>query len=60
LGLDLGGFDLEIKDQNEKIAQLRRKDAEIDQYLNLLERGHSLDEEGQLKLAQEVYDLLGR
>jgi proteasome assembly chaperone (PAC2) family protein len=60
LGLDLGGFDLEIKGQNEKIAELRKKDAEIDQYLNLLERGHSLDEEGQLKLAQEVYDLLGR
>jgi proteasome assembly chaperone (PAC2) family protein len=60
LGLDLGGFDLEIKDQNEKIAQLRRENAEINQYINLLEKGHRLDEEGQLKLAQEVYELLGK
>jgi proteasome assembly chaperone (PAC2) family protein len=60
LGLDLGGFDLEIKDQNEKIAQLRRENAEINQYINLLEKGHRLDEEEQLKLAQEVYELLGK
>ncbi len=59
-GLDLGGFDLEIRDQNEKIAQLRRENAEINQYINLLESGHRLDEEGQLKLAQEVYELLGK
>jgi cell division protein FtsB len=60
LGLDLGGFDLEIRDQNEKIAQLRRENAEINQYINLLESGHRLDEEGQLKLVQEVYELLGK
>ena len=60
LGLDLGGFDLEIRDQNEKIAQLRREHAEINQYMNLLEKGHPLDKEGQLKLVQEVYELLGK
>lgn len=60
LGLDLGGFDLEIKDQNEKIAQLRRKDTEIDKYIELLEKGQRLDEEEQLKLAQEIYELLGK
>jgi hypothetical protein len=58
--LDLGGFDLEIRDQNEKIAQFRRKDAEIDKYIELLEKGQRLGEEGQLKLAQEVYELLGK
>ncbi len=60
LGLDLGGFDFEIKDQNEKIAQLRRENAEVNQYLTLLESGHRLDEEEQLKLAQEIYELLGK
>ena len=60
LGIDLGEFDLEIKYQNEKIAQLRRKDAQIDKYIELLEKGQRLDEEEQLKLAQEIYELLGK
>jgi proteasome assembly chaperone (PAC2) family protein len=60
LGLDLGEFDLEIRDQNEKIAQLRKEDAEINKYINMLESGQRLNEEEQLKLAQEVYELLGK
>ena len=60
LGLDLGEFDLEIRDQNKKIAQLRKEDAEINKYINMLESGQRLNEEEQLKLAQEVYELLGK
>jgi proteasome assembly chaperone (PAC2) family protein len=59
LGLDLGGFDLEIRDQNEKIAELRKEDAEINKYISMLESGLRLDEEEQLKLAEKVYELLG-
>jgi cell division protein FtsB len=60
LGLNLGGFDLEIRDQNKKIAQLRKENAEINRYINMLESGLKLDEGEQLKLAEEVYELLGK
>jgi len=58
LGLDLGELDLEIRNQNEKIAQLRKENAEINKYINQLESGLSLNEEEQVKLAREVYQLL--
>ncbi len=58
LGLDLGQLDLEIRNQYEKIAGLRREDTEIDEYINRLESGLSLNEEEQVKLAREVYELL--
>ena len=58
LGLDLGEFDLEIRYQNEKISRLRKEDAEIDKYISALENGRKLDEEEQLKLAREIYELL--
>jgi proteasome assembly chaperone (PAC2) family protein len=57
LGLDLEGFDSEIKYQNEKIAQLRREDSEINKYISMLESGQRLNEEEQLKLARGVYEL---
>ena len=60
LGLDLGGFDLEIRDQDEKIAQLRTGNTEINKYISQLESGLGLDEDEQLKLAEEVYELLGK
>ena len=60
LGLDLGELDVEVRDQNEKIAQLRKENAEIDKYIDLLEKGQKLEEEEHLKLAQEVYEILGR
>jgi proteasome assembly chaperone (PAC2) family protein len=60
LGLNLGEFDLEIRDQNEKIAQLRKENAEINKYICMLESGLRLDEEEQLKLAEKVYGLLGK
>ena len=58
LGLDFWELDLEIRSQNEKIAQLRRENAEINKYINQLESGLSLNEEEQVKLAREVYELL--
>jgi len=58
LGLDLGQLDLEIRNQYEKIAQLRRADAEIDRYINRLESGLTLNEEEQVRVAREVYELL--
>jgi proteasome assembly chaperone (PAC2) family protein len=58
LDLDSGELDNEIRDQNEKIAQLRRDDAEIDQLITQLESGLKLNEEEQLKLAQGVYEVL--
>jgi len=59
LGMNLGEFDLEIRDLNEKIAELRKEDAEINKYISMLESGLRLDEEEQLKLAEKVYELLG-
>jgi len=58
LGLDLGKFDLEIGNQNEKIARLREENAEINEYINRLETGLSLNEEEQVRLAREVYETL--
>ncbi|GAI44774.1 unnamed protein product, partial [marine sediment metagenome] len=51
LGLDLGELDSDIGNQNEKIARLREEDAEIDEYINRLESGLSLNEEEQVRLA---------
>ena len=58
LGLDLGELDLEIRDQYEKIAELRRENPEIDRYVNRLETSLSLNEPEQVKLARGVYELL--
>jgi len=57
LGLDLGVFDLEMRYHNEKIAELRKEDAQINNYISRLETGQRLDEEEQLKLARAVYNL---
>jgi proteasome assembly chaperone (PAC2) family protein len=58
LNLDLTEFDSAIREQDEKITLLRQENAEIDQYLKLLESGLTLDEEEQLKLAREIYSRL--
>ncbi|MCK4464084.1 MAG: PAC2 family protein, partial [Bacteroidales bacterium] len=58
LRLDLGKFDLEIGNQNEKIARLREENTEINEYINRLETGLSLNEEEQVRLAREVYETL--
>jgi len=58
LGLDLEEFDLKIGSQNERIALLRADNAEINEYINQLETGFTLNEEEQVKLARAVYEVL--
>jgi proteasome assembly chaperone (PAC2) family protein len=58
LGLDFRGLDLEARNQNEKIAWLRKENAEINKYVNWLESGLSLNEEEQVSLAREVHEVL--
>jgi len=58
LGLDLEEFDLKIGSQNERIARLRSDNAEINEYINQLESGLTLNEEEQVKLARAVYEIL--
>ncbi len=60
LGLDLEEFDLKIGSQNERIARLRSDNAEINEYINQLESGLTLNEEEQVKLARAVYEVLER
>jgi proteasome assembly chaperone (PAC2) family protein len=60
LGMDLGEFDLEISDLNEKMARLRKEDAEINKYITTLESGLGLDEDEQLKVSEKVYEYLGK
>ena len=58
LDLDLTGLDLEIKNQSERLAQLRREDSQTEQYIRTLEMGISLNEEEQLTLARTVTEFL--
>lgn len=58
LFLDLKELDSKIKGQNERIARLRRENAEADGYLCRLERGGDLDKEERMKLAKAVYGIL--
>ncbi len=58
LGLDLSEFDLKIQEQNGKIAQLRLDNVEINESIERLEKGLMPDEEQQLKLTKEIFDLL--
>ena len=58
LGLDFTGLDSEIKEQNEKLALLRKENPEIDKYIRTLEVGISLNEEEQLRLARGVTEFL--
>lgn len=58
LGLDLRGFTLEVRKQNEKLARLREENPEINKSIQMLERGVPLTREEQMELAQEVYELL--
>jgi predicted ATP-grasp superfamily ATP-dependent carboligase len=60
LGLDLGGFDADIRDQNEKLSQLRGENVDVDRWIHLLETGETLEEEDQLKLTKEVGDHLNK
>lgn len=57
LDLDLEEFDSETKMQEEKLFWFRRENPEIDKHIQKLETGNRLDEEEQLKLIREIYDL---
>jgi proteasome assembly chaperone (PAC2) family protein len=58
LNLDFEKIELDIKEQNEKIDSLRDNDERINKYISLIESGIHLNEEDQLKLAKEIYELL--
>ncbi len=60
LGLDFTALDSDIKDQDEKLAQLRREDPQTDKYIRTLEIGMGLNEEEQVKLAHTVTDFLAK
>ena len=51
---------MKIGSQNERIALLRADNAEINEYINQLESGLTLNEEEQVKLARAVYEILQR
>ncbi|MBA7702071.1 hypothetical protein ES703_110824 [subsurface metagenome] len=57
LELDLGEFNLKIKRQNEKLARLREENPEVNKSIEMLERGLSLSENEQVKLAEQVSEL---
>jgi proteasome assembly chaperone (PAC2) family protein len=58
LALDLDRFQIGAMVQNQRIAQLRKEDAETDQLVRRLESGENLSEEEQLKLTRDIYDVL--
>ena len=58
LGLDLRELDEEIGRQKGKISRLREENSEINMSIGMLERGFSLSEEEQMRLAREVYQAL--
>lgn len=60
LGLPLAVLDEKIRQQDERLALLRKQDAEIDKLIRILEMGLSLSEEEQLRLARGVTDFLGK
>lgn len=58
LALDLSEFDSRIRSQEERIARLREANSEINDSMRHLENGLALNEEEQLKLTKQVYDVL--
>ena len=60
LELNLGSFDGKIRDQSERLSQLRKENVDVDQWIHLLEAGEMLEEEDQSKLTKEVRDCLSR
>jgi proteasome assembly chaperone (PAC2) family protein len=60
LNMDIEEFDSKIKEQNEKIDLLREEKPEVNKYISLLESGLSLDEDDQLKLTKNIYEIFKR
>jgi proteasome assembly chaperone (PAC2) family protein len=58
LGLDLSDLDRENEAQNQKIADLRGKSGEVDEWLKKLENNQGLSEEDSQKLAKEIDQFL--
>ena len=58
LGLDFTDLDEEVARQNEKIAQVRIRFPEIDNYIQKLESNLSLTQEENEKLVQEIEESL--
>jgi proteasome assembly chaperone (PAC2) family protein len=58
LGMDLGELDAEVKEQNEKIEELRRQNAAVSKFIEMLERGIMISEAESEQLAREVTEFL--
>ena len=58
LGMDLGEFDLVIKEQDEKIEELRQQNATINRLIEMLGRGIMISETESEQLAREVTEFL--
>lgn len=59
LGIDFRQIDEEEADQNKKIAELRSRSPEIDNYIQRLESNLTLTQEESEKLVKEVEEFLG-
>ena len=60
LGVDFTDLDEEVAKQNEKIAEVRDRRPELDEYIRRLESNLSLTDEEYRKLVGEIAELLGR
>lgn len=60
INIDMDLIDEKVAMQNEKIKWLRETDEEINSYINQIEDGQELDEDKQLKLIKDIYDVLKR
>ena len=60
LGIDFRDLDEEVARQNEKIAELRNRFPELDDYVHRLESNLSLTEEEHGKLIKEIEEFLGK
>lgn len=60
LGMDLQELDEQIREQNNKLTELREESSEIDTYIKTLESGLSLSEEEQIELIKGVTEFLAK
>ncbi len=60
LGMDLGELDLVVREQNERIEQLKCQNAAVSRCVEMLERGIMLSENESEQLAREVTEFLGK
>lgn len=58
LGMDLGELDRAIEEQNEKIEELKRQNAAISRFIEMLDRGIAISETETEQLAREVTEFL--